>query len=137
MLPGAAAPLDPRFDRATPRFSARPLRRKLGHTFVGRDESLGIALSSTISTARFPAAEQDASAATRRIGAAYANYMAYWNPRRRSARLLPRMLYADQKTYLVELLMKQDQMSMACSIESRVPFLDHTFVEFAMRMPDR
>ena len=35
------------------------------------------------------------------------------------------MLYADQKTYLVELLMKQDQMSMACSIESRVPFLDH------------
>jgi len=46
------------------------------------------------------------------------------------------MLYADQKTYLVELLMKQDQMSMACSIESRVPFLDHQFVEFAMSMPD-
>src|SRR5260370_7670663 len=47
------------------------------------------------------------------------------------------MLYADQKTYLVELLMKQDQMSMACSIESRVPFLDHTLVEFAARIPDR
>ena len=47
------------------------------------------------------------------------------------------MLYADQKTYLVELLMKQDQMSMACSIESRVPFLDHPFVEFASRIPDR
>ena len=46
------------------------------------------------------------------------------------------MLYADQKTYLVELLMKQDQMSMACSIESRVPFLDHHFVEFAMAIPD-
>ena len=46
------------------------------------------------------------------------------------------MLYADQKTYLVELLMKQDQMSMACSIESRVPFLDHQFVEFATRVPD-
>ena len=46
------------------------------------------------------------------------------------------MLYADQKTYLVELLMKQDQMSMACSIESRVPFLDHPFVEFAMSIPD-
>jgi asparagine synthase (glutamine-hydrolysing) len=45
------------------------------------------------------------------------------------------MLYADQKTYLVELLMKQDQMSMASSIESRVPFLDHTFVEFAMQIP--
>jgi asparagine synthase (glutamine-hydrolysing) len=47
------------------------------------------------------------------------------------------MLYADQKTYLVELLMKQDQMSMACSIESRVPFLDHQFVEFAAGVPDR
>ncbi len=46
------------------------------------------------------------------------------------------MLYADQKTYLVELLMKQDQMSMACSIESRVPFLDHEFVEFAARVPE-
>jgi asparagine synthase (glutamine-hydrolysing) len=32
--------------------------------------------------------------------------------------------------------MKQDQMSMACSIESRVPFLDHPFVEFAARVPD-
>jgi asparagine synthase (glutamine-hydrolysing) len=37
---------------------------------------------------------------------------------------------------LVELLMKQDQMSMATSIESRVPLLDHTFVEFAARVPD-
>ena len=26
---------------------------------------------------------------------------------------------------------------MACSIESRVPFLDHTFVEFSTRIPDR
>jgi asparagine synthase (glutamine-hydrolysing) len=33
--------------------------------------------------------------------------------------------------------MKQDQMSMACSIESRVPFLDHQFVEFAASVPDR
>jgi asparagine synthase (glutamine-hydrolysing) len=45
--------------------------------------------------------------------------------------LLNRVLYADLKTYLVELLMKQDQMSMAASIESRVPFLDHKLVEFA------
>jgi asparagine synthase (glutamine-hydrolysing) len=45
------------------------------------------------------------------------------------------MLYADIKTYLVELLMKQDQMSMAASIESRVPFLDHKLVEFVATMP--
>jgi asparagine synthase (glutamine-hydrolysing) len=47
------------------------------------------------------------------------------------------LLYADVKTYLVELLMKQDQMSMSASIESRVPFLDHRLVEFAARLPDR
>jgi asparagine synthase (glutamine-hydrolysing) len=33
--------------------------------------------------------------------------------------------------------MKQDQMSMAASIESRVPFLDHHLVEFAARLPPR
>jgi len=51
--------------------------------------------------------------------------------------LLNRLLYADTKTYLHELLMKQDQMSMAASIESRVPFLDHPLVEFVARMPER
>ena len=50
--------------------------------------------------------------------------------------LLDRMLYADTKTYLHELLMKQDQMSMAASIESRVPFLDHKLIEFSAQMPD-
>ena len=53
-----------------------------------------------------------------------------------SGSLLDRMLYADTKTYLHELLMKQDQMSMAASIESRVPFLDHKLMEFSARMPD-
>ncbi|MDQ3350138.1 MAG: asparagine synthase C-terminal domain-containing protein, partial [Acidobacteriota bacterium] len=50
---------------------------------------------------------------------------------------LDRLLYTDLKTYLVELLMKQDQMSMAASIESRVPFLDHKLVEFAAALPGR
>ncbi|MEO8624214.1 MAG: asparagine synthase (glutamine-hydrolyzing) [bacterium] len=50
--------------------------------------------------------------------------------------LLNKLLYVDTKTYLHELLMKQDQMSMAASIESRVPFLDHHLVEFAARMPE-
>jgi asparagine synthase (glutamine-hydrolysing) len=50
--------------------------------------------------------------------------------------LLDKLLAADLKTYLHELLMKQDQMSMAASIESRVPFLDHKLVEFAARLPD-
>jgi asparagine synthase (glutamine-hydrolysing) len=48
---------------------------------------------------------------------------------------LERASYADLQTYLVELLMKQDQMSMAASIESRVPFLDHALVEYIVAMP--
>ena len=51
--------------------------------------------------------------------------------------LLNQLLYADTKTYLHELLMKQDQMSMAASIESRVPFLDHKLVEFTAMLPER
>jgi len=49
--------------------------------------------------------------------------------------VLDQLLAADMGTYLHELLMKQDQMSMAASIESRVPFLDHKLVEYACRLP--
>ncbi|HKQ79440.1 MAG TPA: asparagine synthase C-terminal domain-containing protein, partial [Blastocatellia bacterium] len=51
--------------------------------------------------------------------------------------LLDKLLAADLKTYLHELLMKQDQMSMAASLETRVPFLDHKLVEFATRLPEK
>jgi asparagine synthase (glutamine-hydrolysing) len=49
--------------------------------------------------------------------------------------LLDRLLDVDIQVYLGELLMKQDQMSMAASIESRVPFLDHELVEFVSGLP--
>ena len=64
----------------------------------------------------------------------YGAFRQYWN-RREGGSLLDRLLYADQKTYLGKLLMKQDRMSMAASIESRVPFLDHSLVEFSTRIP--
>ncbi len=48
---------------------------------------------------------------------------------------LEAMLRFDQVTYMEELLAKQDQMSMAASLESRVPFLDHHLVEWAARLP--
>jgi asparagine synthase (glutamine-hydrolysing) len=66
---------------------------------------------------------------------AYGASMTHFNAPGARADLLDRVLYADMKTYLVELLMKQDQMSMAASIESRVPFLDHHLVEFAAGLP--
>jgi asparagine synthase (glutamine-hydrolysing) len=54
-----------------------------------------------------------------------------------SGGMLDRMSRADLHTYLHELLMKQDQMSMAASIESRVPFLDDDIIEYAAALPAR
>ncbi len=68
---------------------------------------------------------------------AYAASRAYFDAPNGTSTMLDRLLYTDLKTYLVELLMKQDQMSMAASIESRVPFLDHHLVEFAAALPPR
>jgi asparagine synthase (glutamine-hydrolysing) len=67
---------------------------------------------------------------------AYGASLGYFERPNGHSSLLDRLLYADIKTYLVELLMKQDQMSMAASIESRVPFLDHKLVEYAAALPD-
>jgi asparagine synthase (glutamine-hydrolysing) len=49
---------------------------------------------------------------------------------------LSKMLYFDTKTWLVDdLLIKADRMSMAASLELRVPFLDYRLVEFAATIP--
>lgn len=66
---------------------------------------------------------------------AYGGLLARFNAPRAGTATLDRLLSTDMSTYLVELLMKQDQMSMSASIESRVPFLDHHLVEFAAGLP--
>ena len=49
---------------------------------------------------------------------------------------LDRALYVDVKTYLVDDIMtKVDKMSMAVSLESREPLLDHRMLEFAATIP--
>ena len=49
---------------------------------------------------------------------------------------LQQMLYYDQKVWLPDdLLVKADKMTMAASLELRVPFLDHKVVEWAWRVP--
>ena len=49
---------------------------------------------------------------------------------------LQKMLYVDTKTWLPDdLLVKADKMTMATSVELRVPLLDHQVLEFAASMP--
>jgi asparagine synthase (glutamine-hydrolysing) len=110
------------------------LRRKLGHTFLGRGADVESLYLDNFYSA-FTGQEQAALVSRKGGRSPYREFLRRWEERS-AAPPLQRMLYADQKTYLVELLMKQDQMSMAASIESRVPFLDHELVEFAVRTPE-
>jgi asparagine synthase (glutamine-hydrolysing) len=51
---------------------------------------------------------------------------------------LARMLYVDTRFYLPsDMLIKVDRMSMAVSLEARVPFLDYRLVEFAASVPSQ
>jgi len=49
---------------------------------------------------------------------------------------LDRMLYVDSKLWLPDfLLLRGDKLTMANSLEARLPLLDHKLVEFAGRLP--
>jgi asparagine synthase (glutamine-hydrolysing) len=50
--------------------------------------------------------------------------------------LLDHLWRLELRTYLVSLLHRMDKMTMAASIEARVPFLDHRLVEWALSLPD-
>jgi asparagine synthase (glutamine-hydrolysing) len=112
-------------------------RRKLQHTFLARNRACWNSLYLENFLCSFAQRDQcdllleDSNS----LGDPLENSSYFWE--RGSGDMLSRMLYADIKTYLVELLMKQDRMSMAASVESRVPFLDHILVEFAARIPSR
>jgi asparagine synthase (glutamine-hydrolysing) len=114
------------------------LRRKLEHTFLVRDGNSWPSFYYDNFFSALSAAEQRELLTPEALatgGDAYGGSMNAWE--RSHGDLLHRMLYADINSYLIELLMKQDQMSMAASIESRVPFLDHELVEFTARIPAR
>jgi len=58
--------------------------------------------------------------------------------RMRGHNTLDAMLYIDSKTWLPDdLLIKADKMTMANSIELRVPLLDHKVLEFAASLPSK
>ena len=134
----------------------RPLRRWIADTVVPKlpGQAGRYAKRSFLAMPRTPEAmffDNFAAIGLRRQGAllapsfaelatpdrAYGASRAFFDAPNGSSTTLDRLLYTDMKTYLVELLMKQDQMSMAASIESRVPFLDHRLVEFAAGLPTR
>ncbi len=55
-----------------------------------------------------------------------------------AADYLKRMIYLEFKNRLPELLlMRVDKVSMATSVEARVPFLDHRLVEYSMTIPQQ
>lgn len=114
------------------------IRRRLQHSFLGRD---GASWESFYFDNFYSAFSEEAQeeilseTAAHDAGRPYEDALVFWSQSRGD--VLSRLLYTDIKTYLVELLMKQDNVSMAASIESRVPFLDHVLVEYAVRIPER
>jgi asparagine synthase (glutamine-hydrolysing) len=113
-----------------------PLHRKLDHTFFIRDGNSWPSFYYDNFYSAFSGADQVellTPSAKAAATDAYAGTMRAWE--RSQGDMLHRLLYADVHSYLIELLMKQDQMSMAASVESRVPFLDHPLVEFTARIP--
>ncbi len=136
LLPGAVRSWLAR--GVVPRLPAR-VRRYAARSFVSVDrtpEAMFFDNFAAIGLKRQQALLSDRFGATT-PAQAYGPSRAYYDLPNGDSTVLDRLLYADLKTYLVELLMKQDQMSMAASIESRVPFLDHHLVEFAAALPPR
>jgi len=113
----------------------REIRRKLQHTVLGREARFESIYLDNYYGAFTPDECATLFARVPGIEKRYQPFLECWNQGRGQS-LLGQMLQTDQRTYLIELLMKQDQMSMSHSLESRVPFLDHEFVEFAASIPD-
>lgn len=67
------------------------------------------------------------------------NQFYYSNPNLYSENMssTKRAMYFEAKTFLHGILILEDKLGMAHSLESRVPFLDNGFVDFATRIPTR
>jgi len=90
-------------------------------------------LKAKLATPKF----SEISNASGRIASVYTNQLKrLMNADSFDSNFLQSMIYFEFKSRLAELLlMRVDKMSMATSIEARVPFLDHRLVEFSFRIP--
>jgi asparagine synthase (glutamine-hydrolysing) len=83
------------------------------------------------------AAERDKLAVLRVNGEAYQGNIPPFDSDPQTS-TLRRILYCDQTSWLPDnLLERGDRMTMAASIESRVPFLDHELAQYVSTLPDR
>ena len=131
-MPGPAR----RAVRAAMRTLPAPLARVARRTFVGLEPGLRGVYHENFAV--FPLAAQQRLVRRRDLLDGcdpYATQAAYFDEA--EGGLLDRIGRAELQSYLHELLMKQDQMSMAASIESRVPFLDDRLVEHVVAMPEQ
>ena len=129
----------PKFLRSAIKTGATAVGGKLTRTFLTRESDIENLFFDNFSIFGKSLQEKLFSAETKaRIAELNPyQYQNEWPKQTDAAEVLDKLLYVDSKTYLHELLMKQDQMSMAASIESRVPFLDHKLVEFTAKMPTK
>lgn len=75
---------------------------------------------------------QNSLPGTKEVARRFADYSA----RVQTKQPLDQLLYIDSKTYLPgDILTKVDRMSMATSLEVRVPLLDHKLIEFVTTIP--
>lgn len=73
---------------------------------------------------------------SRLIGRVPSEFERESNTRNRTVGTLNRLLLRDIEGWLPDdLLVKVDRMTMLCSLEARVPYLDHQFVEWALAVP--
>ena len=110
--------------------SPRPIRRRAERTFLVRGADLRAIYFENFSV--FPDARRQAILPGVFTDPYAPSVSLFENA---SGDTLARLSQLDLQTYLHELLMKQDQMSMSASIESRVPFLDDDLIDYVSSLP--